>query len=254
MKLAKTRDVGDRLKLSVFLHDVFKETGGLPLASAHQRVGATECSNCSAGGIARYPLEAENGDVCPSIRSLPILVESAIAKRVEIRRPSCGEWEASSVKEEDCGKEAKLAELLSRTGHDAKDVLAAAKSEEIGKIYAARTPRRSLRVRSARLAMCSTARSSGTGSARSSSARSKRSARLLGRRDELSSRKISRLQSLGRSARQIPKLFEYIALLLENRLPRGVPWNAPEHHCHNDRIMKSMNRSKHDPAEKHRLL
>jgi 2-hydroxychromene-2-carboxylate isomerase len=47
-------------------------------------------------------------------------------------------WQASWIDEEDCAPQEKLAELLSRTGHDAEDVLAAASSETVRAIYAAR--------------------------------------------------------------------------------------------------------------------
>jgi 2-hydroxychromene-2-carboxylate isomerase len=140
MKLAKTHDLAITYK-PVFLHDVFKETGGLPLAQrppTRQRYRMLELQRWRE--LRAIPLKLKP-------RHMPFdpkRADCCVVAIAEAGGDPCAfmraVWEASWIKEEDCGQEAKLAELLSRTGHDAKDVLAAAKSEAIGKIYAARTP------------------------------------------------------------------------------------------------------------------
>jgi len=99
VKLAKAHDVAILYK-PVSLPEVFKETGGLPLA------------DCCVTAIAEA-----GGDPSGFMQAL---------------------WDACFLAEEDCGPEAKLAEFLSGTGHDAADILAAAKSGPIRAIYSGR--------------------------------------------------------------------------------------------------------------------
>ena len=140
MKLAKAHDVAINYK-PVFLGEVFKATGGLPLpqrAPARQRYRMLELQRWRELRGIPLKLKPRNWPFDPALadRCVVAIAEAGGDPSGFMRAV----WEASWVKEEDCGQEAKLAELLSRTGHDAKDVLAAAKSDEIGKIYAARTP------------------------------------------------------------------------------------------------------------------
>ncbi|HEV3247492.1 MAG TPA: 2-hydroxychromene-2-carboxylate isomerase [Beijerinckiaceae bacterium] len=140
MKLAKAHDVAINYK-PVFLGEVFKATGGLPLAQrapARQRYRMLELQRWRELRAIPLKLKPRNWPFDPALadRCVVAIAEAGGDPSGFMRAV----WEASWVKEEDCGQEAKLAELLSRSGHDAKDVLAAAKSDEIGKIYAARTP------------------------------------------------------------------------------------------------------------------
>jgi 2-hydroxychromene-2-carboxylate isomerase len=140
MKLAKAHDVAINYK-PVFLGEVFKATGGLPLAQrapARQRYRMLELQRWRELRAIPLKLKPRNWPFDPALadRCVVAIAEAGGDPSGFMRAV----WEASWVKEEDCGQEAKLAELLSRSGHDAKDVLAAAKSDEIGKIYAARAP------------------------------------------------------------------------------------------------------------------
>jgi 2-hydroxychromene-2-carboxylate isomerase len=140
MKLAKAHDVAINYK-PVFLGEVFKATGGLPLAQrapARQRYRMLELQRWRELRAIPLKLKPRNWPFDPALadRCVVAIAEAGGDPSGFMRAV----WEASWVKEEDCGQEAKLAELLSRSGHDAKDVLAAAKSDEIGKISAARTP------------------------------------------------------------------------------------------------------------------
>ena len=140
MKLAKAHDVAINYK-PVFLGEVFKATGGLPLAQrapARQRYRMLELQRWRELRAIPLKLKPRNWPFDPALadRCVVAIAEAGGDPSGFMRAV----WEASWVKEEDCGQEAKLAELLSRSGHDAKDVLAAAKSDEISKIYAARTP------------------------------------------------------------------------------------------------------------------
>jgi 2-hydroxychromene-2-carboxylate isomerase len=140
MKLVKAHDVAINYK-PVFLGEVFKATGGLPLAQrapARQRYRMLELQRWRELRAIPLKLKPRNWPFDPALadRCVVAIAEAGGDPSGFMRAV----WEASWVKEEDCGQEAKLAELLSRSGHDAKDVLAAAKSDEIGKIYAARTP------------------------------------------------------------------------------------------------------------------
>ncbi|MBW0004494.1 MAG: 2-hydroxychromene-2-carboxylate isomerase [Hyphomicrobiales bacterium] len=125
----------------VFLGEVFKATGGLPLAQrapARQQYRMLELQRWRELRGIPLKLKPKHWPFDPALadRCVTAIAEAGGDPSGFMRAV----WEASWVREEDCGKEATLAELLSRTGHDAKDVLAAAKTEEIGKIYAARAP------------------------------------------------------------------------------------------------------------------
>ena len=139
MKLARSHDLAIGYK-PVFLAEVFKETGGLPLAQrapARQRYRMLELQRWRELRAIPLKLKPRHWPFDPKLSDCCVVaITEAGGDPSGFMRAV---WEASWVKEEDCGKEAKIAELLSRTGHDAQDVLAAAKSEEIGKIYAART-------------------------------------------------------------------------------------------------------------------
>ncbi len=140
MKLAKAHDVSIGYK-PVSLGEVFKATGGLPLpqrAPARQRYRMLELQRWrEMRGIPlklkpkHWPFDPAHADRCVVAITQAGGDPSGFMRAV---------WEASWVKEQDCAQEALIAELLSGTGHDAKDVIAAAKSEEVGKLYAARAP------------------------------------------------------------------------------------------------------------------
>jgi 2-hydroxychromene-2-carboxylate isomerase len=127
MKLAKAHDVAINYK-PVFLGEVFKATGGLPLAQrapARQRYRMLELQRWRELRAIPLKLKPRNWPFDPALadRCVVAIAEAGGDPSGFMRAV----WEASWVKEEDCGQEA-------------KDVLAAAKSDEIGKIYAARAP------------------------------------------------------------------------------------------------------------------
>jgi len=138
LKLAETHEVAITYK-PVFLPEVFKETGGLPLAQrplARRRYRMFELQRWREHrGIPlklepkHWPLDPQLADCCVTAIAEAGGDPSAFMRAV---------WEAIFIAEEDLGQEAKLGELLSRTGHDAQDVLAAAKSQSIRDLYAGR--------------------------------------------------------------------------------------------------------------------
>ncbi len=139
LKLAKAHEVAIAYK-PVFLPEVFKETGGLHACpTQRRRASATASSNCSAGGEYRglplrlkpkhWPFDPKPADCC-----VTAIVEAGGDPAGFMRAV----WQASWIDDEDCAPQGKLGELLSRTGHDAEDVLAAAASEAVRTIYAAR--------------------------------------------------------------------------------------------------------------------
>ena len=138
VKLAKAHDVAILYK-PVSLPEVFKETGGLPLAQravARQRYRMLELQRWREfRGIPmklkpkHWPFDAKLADCCVTAIAEAGGDPSGFMQAL---------WDACFLAEEDCGQEAKLAELLSGTGHDATDILAAAKSEPIRAIYAGR--------------------------------------------------------------------------------------------------------------------
>jgi 2-hydroxychromene-2-carboxylate isomerase len=138
LKLARTHAAAVIYK-PVFLPEVFEETGGLPLARrapARQRYRMLELQRWREFRGIPMKLKPKHWPIDPK---LPDCCVTAI---LEAGGDPSGFmrafWEACFIAEEDCLLDAKLAELLSSTGHDAEDVVAAAKSEPIGAIYAAR--------------------------------------------------------------------------------------------------------------------
>jgi 2-hydroxychromene-2-carboxylate isomerase len=137
LRLAKTHDVAIGYK-PVFLPDVFKETGGLPLgqrAPARQRYRMLELQRWREfRGVPlklkpkHWPFDPKLADCCVTA------ITEAGGDPSHFMRAI---WHSSWIAEEDCAPEQKLAELLSGSGHDAEDVLAAAASEDIRQIYAA---------------------------------------------------------------------------------------------------------------------
>ncbi|MFI5011963.1 MAG: 2-hydroxychromene-2-carboxylate isomerase [Hyphomicrobiales bacterium] len=138
LKLAEAHDVAVIYK-PVFLPEVFKETGGLPLpqrAPARQRYRVLELQRWREfRGVPlklkprHWPFDPKLADCCVTAIAEAGGDPSAFMRAI---------WQSSWIAEEDCAPEEKLAELLSRTGHDAEDVLAAAKTQEIRELYAAR--------------------------------------------------------------------------------------------------------------------
>jgi 2-hydroxychromene-2-carboxylate isomerase len=138
LKLAKAHEAAIAYK-PVFLADVFKETGGLPLAQrapARQRYRLLELQRWREyRGVPlklrpkHWPFDPKPADCCVTAIAEAGGDPSGFMRAI---------WQASWIAEEDCAPQAKLAELLSRTGHDAEDVLAAAASETVRAIYAAR--------------------------------------------------------------------------------------------------------------------
>jgi 2-hydroxychromene-2-carboxylate isomerase len=138
LKLAKEREITIAYK-PVFLPEVFKETGGLPLAQrapARQRYRFLELQRWREyRGLPlrlkpkHWPFDPKPADCC-----VTAIVEAGGDPAGFMRAV----WQASWIDDEDCAPQGKLGELLSRTGHDAEDVLAAAASEAVRTIYAAR--------------------------------------------------------------------------------------------------------------------
>jgi 2-hydroxychromene-2-carboxylate isomerase len=135
MQLAKAHDLAIIYK-PVFLPDVFKETGGLPLhlrAPARRHYRNIELQRWrELRGVplklkpTHWPFDPKPADCC-----VTAIVEAGGDPSGFMRTL----WQACWVADEDCAPRAKLAELLSATGHDAEDVLAAAESETVQAIY-----------------------------------------------------------------------------------------------------------------------
>jgi 2-hydroxychromene-2-carboxylate isomerase len=137
LELAKTHELVIAYK-PVFLPGVFKETGGLPLpqrAPARQRYRMLELQRWREYRGLPLKLRPRNWPFDPK------LADCCVTAIVEAGGDPAGfmraVWKASWIDEEDCAPQAKIAELLSRTGHDAEDVIAAAQSETVQSIYAA---------------------------------------------------------------------------------------------------------------------
>jgi 2-hydroxychromene-2-carboxylate isomerase len=138
LKLARAHDASVVYK-PAFLPDVFKETGGLPLgqrAPARQRYRILELQRWREfRGVPlklkpkHWPFDPKPADCC-----VTAIVEAGGDPSGFMRAI----WQACWVDEEDCAPRTKLAELLSATGHDARDVIAAAESETVRAIYAGR--------------------------------------------------------------------------------------------------------------------
>jgi 2-hydroxychromene-2-carboxylate isomerase len=142
LKLAHAHEVSIVFK-PVFLADVFKETGGLPLAQrapARQRYRILELQRWrELRGVKlklrpkRWPFDPKPADCC-----VTAIVEAGGDPAGFMRAV----WEACWIAQDDCAPKEKLAELLSHTGHDAEhdaeDVLAASETESVRAIYAGR--------------------------------------------------------------------------------------------------------------------
>lgn len=123
----------------VQLAEVFPHTGGLPLPKRHparQRYRILELQRWRAArGIAlklnpkHWPLPIALPD-----RTITALAESGADPGDYVRRAFTAIW----VEDRDLKEDATLVELLDASGHDGNAMLAAAKSDPIGAIYAAR--------------------------------------------------------------------------------------------------------------------
>ena len=138
LDLAKQHGVTVRYK-PVPLGEVFPHTGGLPLPKRHparQRYRILELQRWrEARGIAlnlhpkHWPLPIALPD-----RTIVAVAESGADPGPYARRA----FEAIWVEERDLKEDATLVALLNEAGHDGNAMLAAAKSDAIGAIYAGR--------------------------------------------------------------------------------------------------------------------
>ena len=139
LDLAKAHDVTIRYK-PVSLGEVFPHTGGLPLPKRHparQRYRILELQRWRAArGIAlklhpkHWPLPIALPD-----RTIVALAESGADPGDYVHRAFTAIW----VEERDLKEDATLVALLGEFGHDGNAMLASAKSDTIGAIYAARS-------------------------------------------------------------------------------------------------------------------
>ena len=138
LDLAKQHGVTVKFK-PVELSEVFPHTGGLPLPKRHparQRYRILELQRWrEARGI---PLK-----IRPKHWPFPVALANrtvtAVAESGADAGPYAGRvFSAVWVEDQNCGEEATLARLLGESGHDADKMLASAKSDAIGAIYAAR--------------------------------------------------------------------------------------------------------------------
>ena len=121
----------------VDLGEVFPHTGGLPLPKRHparQRYRILELQRWrEARGIAlkitpkHWPFPATTAN-----RTIIAVAEAGADPGAYTRRAFEGVW----VRDEDLGQDATLVALLNECGHDGAKILAAAKSDAIGAIYA----------------------------------------------------------------------------------------------------------------------
>jgi 2-hydroxychromene-2-carboxylate isomerase len=117
--------------------EVFPHTGGLPLPKRHparQRYRILELQRWrEARGIAlkinpkHWPFPAATAN-----RTIVAVAESGADPGPYTRRAFEGVW----VKDEDLGQDDTLAALLTEAGHDGATMLAAAKSDAVGALYA----------------------------------------------------------------------------------------------------------------------
>ena len=136
--LARAHGVTVRYK-PVQLAEVFPHTGGLPLGRRHparQRYRILELQRWrEARGIAlklnpkHWPLPIALPD-----RTIVAVAESGADPGDYVRRAFTAIW----VEDRDLKEDATLVALLDAAGHDGNAMLAAAKSDAIGAIYAAR--------------------------------------------------------------------------------------------------------------------
>jgi 2-hydroxychromene-2-carboxylate isomerase len=136
LDLAKAHDVTVRFR-PFDVGELFPHTGGLPLPKRHparQRYRILELQRWrEARGVALkihpkhwpFPVATAN-------RTIVALSDSGADPGPYTQRAFEGVW----VKDEDLGQDAHLVALLEQCGHDGTKVLAAAKSERIGAIYA----------------------------------------------------------------------------------------------------------------------
>ena len=122
----------------VQLAEVFPHTGGLPLPKRHparQRYRILELQRWrEARGIA-LKLQPKNWPLPIALpdRTIVAVVESGADPGDYVRRAFTAIW----VEERDLKEDATLVGLLNEAGHDGNAMLAAAKSDAIGAIYAA---------------------------------------------------------------------------------------------------------------------
>jgi 2-hydroxychromene-2-carboxylate isomerase len=138
LDLAKAHDVAVHYK-PVQLGEVFPHTGGLPLPKRHparQRYRILELQRWrEARGIAlklnpkHWPLPIALPD-----RTIVAVAESGADPGDYVLRAFTAIW----VEDRDLKEDATLVALLDAAGHDGNAMLAAAKSDAIGAIYAAR--------------------------------------------------------------------------------------------------------------------
>ena len=136
LDLAKAHNATVRYR-PVDIGEVFPQTGGLPLPKRHparQRYRILELQRWrEARGVALkihpkhwpFPVATAN-------RTIVALAESGADPGPYTQRAFEGVW----VRDEDLGQDAHLVALLDQCGHDGANVLAAAKSERIGAVYA----------------------------------------------------------------------------------------------------------------------
>jgi 2-hydroxychromene-2-carboxylate isomerase len=136
LDLAKAHDVTVRHK-PVDLGEVFPHTGGLPLPKRHparQRYRILELQRWrEARGIPlklnpkHWPFSAATAN-----RTVVAVAESGADPGPYTRRAFEGIW----VEERDLSQDEMLLALLQECGHDGRKMLAAAKSDAIGSVYA----------------------------------------------------------------------------------------------------------------------
>jgi len=136
LDLAKQHGVTIRYR-PVDLGEVFPHTGGLPLPKRHparQRYRILELQRWrEARGIPLklYPKHTPF-PVATANRTIVALAESGADPGRYTQRAFEGVW----VRDEDLAQDATLVALLAECGHDAATMLAAAKSDAIGALYA----------------------------------------------------------------------------------------------------------------------
>ena len=136
LDLAKQHGVTIRYR-PVDLGEVFPHTGGLPLPKRHparQRYRILELQRWrEARGIPLklYPKHSPF-PVATANRTIVALAESGADPGRYTQRAFEGVW----VKDEDLGQDGTLTALLNECGHDGAKMLAAAKSDAIGALYA----------------------------------------------------------------------------------------------------------------------
>jgi 2-hydroxychromene-2-carboxylate isomerase len=136
LEIAKANGVTINYK-PVNLGEVFPHTGGLPLPKRHparQKYRILEIQRWrEARGVAlkinpkHWPFAADTAN-----RTILAVAQSGADPGRYTQRAFEGVW----VNDEDLGPEDKLVALLNECGHDGAKMLASAKSDAIGKIYA----------------------------------------------------------------------------------------------------------------------